>query len=132
MLKTELEWSAVLCYVRGPWAYFTTQPLENQTGDAWHKKVYEHNSSPPYNDYETPARWKIVRVAFDVEMKEPCTDQLNSPYSVDQINRGDIAWLRPYYEGVPIPAGTTLRQFIELIELNDGVVYLPSRGERPK
>lgn len=38
----------VLCYVCGPWAYFTTRPLADQWGDDWDDAPYEHNAGTPY------------------------------------------------------------------------------------
>ena len=38
----------ILCYVKGPWAYFTTQPLKKQWGDDWDDAPYEHNAGEPY------------------------------------------------------------------------------------
>lgn len=39
----------VLCYVRSPWAYFTTRPLFEQWGDDWNDAPYEHNAGEPYD-----------------------------------------------------------------------------------
>lgn len=38
----------VLCYCERPWAYFTTKPLEEQSGDGWGSVPYELNADPPY------------------------------------------------------------------------------------
>jgi hypothetical protein len=53
-------------------------------------------------------------------------------YSVEAINRGDAAWLQPslFWPGDekkarPIPAGTTMAEFIAAMEAAGGVVYLP-------
>ena len=37
-----------LCYVDGPWAYFTTQDLKRQWGDDWNDAPYERNAGTPY------------------------------------------------------------------------------------
>jgi hypothetical protein len=37
-----------LCYVKGNWAYFTSRPLSEQTGDDWNDAPYEHNAGTPY------------------------------------------------------------------------------------
>ena len=38
----------MLCYVDKPWAYFTTQKLEDQWGDDWEDIPYQHNAEEPY------------------------------------------------------------------------------------
>lgn len=109
----------VLCYVSGPWAYFTTKKLEEQTGDDWDDAPYEHNAGPPYRpcwhrregrgspgqglcdcdpckrdwDGETP-RWRIIKVAWDGVLEEPDAWATNTPWSVDMINAGAEPWLR--------------------------------------
>ena len=107
---------AVLCYVEDNWAYFTTRGLSKQWGDDWDDAPYEHNAGTPY---EWNERWgafgvpfyHIVKVAFDGPFERPCDPHLNSPYSVQRINSGAIAWLtteRWCDKIVAIPAGTTL------------------------
>lgn len=39
---------AVLCYVDGNKAWFTTKPLAEQWGDDWDDAPYEHNAGQPY------------------------------------------------------------------------------------
>lgn len=150
----------VLCYVRGCWAFFTTQPLESQSGDGWHKRPYEHNADEPYAYHpdsdgvgcvcldpnsgrrlygpkgcgepgHVPERpkepWEIVKVAWEGPFETPAAWHLNSPYSVEGINRGDVAWLRP-----GISAGTTLAEFRRLVWLAGGRVYeCPAAGDGP-
>jgi hypothetical protein len=116
----------ILCYVDECWAYFTTAPLDEQWGDDWNDAPYEHNAGTPYE--REP--YKISKVAFDFEfygMERPCDSHLNSPYSVEQINAGAIAWLRTpsYFEKqVIISAGTTLSDFKRLIKEAGGKVYI--------
>lgn len=73
-------------------------------------------------------KWTILKVAFDAPYITPSFEHLNSPYSVEMINRGDIAWLRPTFddrkETKPIHAGTTLKNFIKLVKESGGKVYL--------
>lgn len=116
-----------LCYVRGPWAWFTTRELSEQWGDDWNDALYEHNAGPPYEriGHEEGA-WDIVKVAWDGWLEEPCERHLNSPWSVEQINAGAVAWLHsPSYEdaNVVIPAGTTLPEFRRLVAEARGHVY---------
>jgi hypothetical protein len=127
----------VLCYVHDGWAYFTTQPLDKQWGDDWNDAPYGHNAGEPYefHEYDTKrgkSPWKITKLAFCVDMETPCDGQCNSPYSVEAINRGDVAWLRPSRygsagkEAKPIHAGVTTSEFCRLIRLAGGKVYLES------
>jgi hypothetical protein len=37
-----------LCYVNGPFAYFTTKEVSEQWGDDWNDAPYEHNAGKPY------------------------------------------------------------------------------------
>lgn len=37
-----------LCYIDGPWAFFTTQSLDKQWGDDWNDAPYEHNAGDPH------------------------------------------------------------------------------------
>lgn len=140
--RTEEELEAydppVLCYVSGPFAYFTTCPLDKQWGDGWGKTPYEHNAGSPYDwreDYDGKRgvpKFEISRVAWDGPFDTPA-DRAggNSAYSVQQINRGDVAWLaperwlRPEVKAEAIHAGTTLPEFIRKIEAAGGTVYLP-------
>jgi len=123
----------VLCYIEGSWAYFTTRKLSEQWGDDWDDAPYEHNAGTPY-DYSDHDKkdgrepWQIVKVAWDGDFEPPCEGHLNSPWSVEQINAGAVAWLRTSRwrtcKPVIIPAGTTLERFCELIREGGGKVYL--------
>lgn len=109
-----------LCYVDEPWAYFTPRPLAEQSGDDWNDVPYEHNAEPPNGT-------DIVKVAYDGDFETPCDNNRNSPYSVDEINAGVIAWLRRSKWSskpmVAIPAGTLLAEFCKLIRKGGGKVY---------
>lgn len=124
----------VLCYVDGPWAYFTTQKLSKQWGDDWDDAPYEHNAETPYEphlprdvDAAGNPLWEITKVAWDGPFIEPSDGHLNSPYTVRQINAGAIAWLRTAHMDkiVCIQAGVTLTEFVSKIESGGGKVYLP-------
>ena len=126
---------SVLCYVHAPWAYFTTQKLSEQWGDDWNDAPYEHNAGTPYGYSDHDAKegrspWEIVKVAYDGDFESPCEGHCNSPWSVEQINAGAVAWLRTsrYRSGKPviIPAGVTLARFCELIRHGGGSVFLPN------
>jgi hypothetical protein len=120
---------AVLCYVVGDWAYFTTQALDQQQGEGWAKFPYEHNAGLPYEARpEKGEDWEIVAVAFSGLFDRPCDHHLNSPYTVEKINKGAIPWLSSNgwdtKEVVYVKAGTTLRGFIDLIYRGGGKVYV--------
>jgi hypothetical protein len=113
----------VLCFVSEPWAYFTTKPLSEQWGDDWNDAPYEHNAGVPYSD--EPGQ--IVKLAYEADLYQPCYGCLNSPWSVEQINAGAVAWLAsPTYakgDQIVIPSGTPLSQFKDLIRQAGGCVY---------
>jgi hypothetical protein len=120
-----------LCYVDGNWAYFTSRPLTEQWGDDWDDVPYEHNAEPPYAyaDYDRAQGlqpWTVERVAWQGPFITPNHEHINSPYSVQAINRGAIAWLRPDYmatDAKPIPAGTTIGDFIRIVQAAGGKAY---------
>lgn len=138
----------VLCYVTHSIAFFTTQPLEKQWGDDWNDAPYEHNAGDPYgwrpekwvngqgNVPNDEPSWEIVKVYFDGPWETPSEYERNSRWSVEDINAGLTPWLvtdrysdrRPR---VAIPAGTTLTDFIRLVHLGGGDIYLkaPNQGD---
>ena len=95
-----------LCYVSGNVLYFTDN-FAKQWGDDWNDAPYEHNAGEPYDrkDYtEYDDDWckkhgcgNIKNIAFlgydGWNIKQPCDGHYNSPYSVDDINKGAVAWL---------------------------------------
>lgn len=130
-----------LCYVDSPWAYFTTQELDKQWGDDWNDAPYEHNAGSPYRysptkwtntgaDANDEPRYDIGMVAFSAELETPADRAAsNSPYSVEMINVGAVAWLSTsrWHSGLPvvIPAGTPYPEFVRLVEEVGGTVYEP-------
>lgn len=119
----------ILCYVSGHFAYFTTQALDMQWGDDWNDAPYEHNAGIPYDwqeDDEEP-RWDIIVLMWVGDFATPDEYHINSPYSVEMINRGDVAWLRPekwVTGGRPIPAGTTISEFKKRIKEVGGCIWV--------
>lgn len=121
----------ILCYVREPWAYFTSQSLEEQWGDDWNDAPYEHNAGSPYEpswiDKEKGKHWTIERLAFEGPFEYPDSWQLNSSYSVEMINKKKVPWLvPPKYDDshqVSIWAGTEIEDFIQLVQSVGGEVY---------
>jgi hypothetical protein len=68
-------------------------------------------------------------VRFDSgDLLEPSYGHTNSPFTVEEINSGIIAWLRSASyckHKVKIMAGTTLREFIQIFKGLEYRVYLP-------
>jgi hypothetical protein len=126
----------VLCYVSGAWAFFTTQPLHKQWGDDWDDAPYEHNAGDPYRftDHDRAAGrepWEIVQIAWEGDFVAPDWNATNSPYSVEQINAGTVAWLAcPTWaqHGINIFAGTPLSTFKNLVRQAGGRVFVEERA----
>lgn len=112
-------------------AYFTTKPLEKQWGDDWDDAPYEHNAGIPYDDItygkdengksfiESREDFVIYKVYFTpkhdyVRMPEDYGFGGNSPFCVDDINKGAVAWL--FNGDCGIQGGTTLPEFLKIIE----------------
>lgn len=123
----------VLCYVSGDRAYFTTQPLEKQWGDDWNDAPYEHNAGRPYTwreGHDTEPRWDITQIAFEADLKQPCHEyHYNSPFSVQQINRLAVPWLKTCsdYPASGIWAGTPLGMFKRIIWALDGRIFVEEK-----
>jgi hypothetical protein len=133
-LQPESDHMPVLCYIEETWAYFTTRPLAKQWGDDWGDAPYEHNAGPPY-EYDNHDKkmgadpWEIVKVAWDGDFDAPDALYDNTPYSVEKINAGAVAWLTSCQWNtsqplIVIPAGTTLEDFKRLVVEGGGRVYL--------
>jgi len=88
----EIKVEPVLCYVAGPWAYFTTWGLSKQWGDDWDDAPYEYNAGPPYESKD--GAWTIIKVAWDGPFETPADIGHSSDLSVDQINSGEAPWLK--------------------------------------
>lgn len=131
---------AVLCYVSGGAAYFTTQELSKQWGDDWNDAPYEHNAGAPYAwlptkwnrstntivDNDEPP-WEIIEVHWSGPFETPNEHFINSPYSVKDINTGRVAWLGSPswgHHGVDIYAGTPMPEFIRLVKSVGGRIWL--------
>lgn len=127
---TEAEKTAVLCYVENSWAFFTTRRLVDQWGDDWDDVPYESNAGRPYewHSESSDEPWEIIKVAWDGPFNTPDYMHHNSPWSVQSINAGAVAWLNTarwvHKHPVSIPAGVTLEEFQRLINKGGGRVYL--------
>ena len=124
---------ARLCFVKGNIAYFTTQDLSKQWGDDWNDTPYEHNAGEPYTDHAKKPSWHIYCLMFNGCFLEPCSNQINSPFSVEQINKRLVPWLKsePWADDptVNIWAGTDMKEFYELIVKAGGKVYREINGD---
>lgn len=114
-----------LCYIDGHKAYFTTKPVNAQWGDDWDDAPYEHNAGDPYEE----AGINIRAVYYESALITP--EEMangNSQWSVQQINKGQVAWLRNSCNADEfMMAGITLENFIKNITAWGGTVYLPTR-----
>lgn len=130
-----------LCYIDNEKnkAYFTSD-WENQSGDDWNDRPYECNAGLPYEyNYNAPEQgiengkgiYPIIeqkKLFFDFENRW----DVHQPYelgriSVDDINRGAVAWL--WGDDFVIPAKTEYNDFIEIVEKNGGKIYLPKEAD---
>jgi hypothetical protein len=120
----EMNSEAVLCYVDGAWAYFTTQELSQQWGDDWDDSPYYCNAGSPYGSDSD--EWEIVKIAFDGPFETPEDTRIH--WSVERINNKEIPWLwdgfEPENSNVRIWAGTSLNEFVALVRSAGGSVYL--------
>ena len=136
-----------LCYIDGDTAYFTTQDLDKQWGDDWNDAPYEHNAGPPYfpfvhhfangetkknekdwNEDGTP-KFEIYHLKFDTawRLETPASRHYNSPYSVQMINAGAVAWLSGTdKDGKPIAiqAGASIEEFKQKVKQAGGAIYI--------
>lgn len=118
-----------LCYVESGkgCAYFTNVELKDQWGDDWDDIPYEHNAGEPYSDKNN-----IKKVYFELPKTyyTPCSNTPNSSFSVKDINYGIVAWI--WTDQFKLFAGTTLKEFIRVIQENGGKIYieLERKGEQ--
>jgi hypothetical protein len=106
-----------------------------QWGDDWDDAPYEHNAGEPYGQHvvegDSTRRedHDLFKIAWEGPFDTPCSSHLNSKWSVKQINAKHIAWLRPTSwckADIPaVHAGTTLREFIDIVRQSEGEVYVP-------
>ena len=111
-----------LCYVDENVMYFTDN-FENQWGDDWNDAPYEHNAEEPYewrddlteeeNKYHGHIRYIGYRTSW--EIRTPDVGYLNSPYSVEQINKGAVPWLYCDEAG-GLMGGSTIDEAIEWLK----------------
>ena len=118
-----------LCYIEENKnkAYFTNN-FKEQWGDDWNDKPYEHNAGNPYDTYwddDVIRPIDLVAVYFELPNYYsylPCDNFVNSPYSVDDINKKAVAWI--HTEDFNILAETTLKDFKKIIKGHGGIIYV--------
>jgi hypothetical protein len=121
-----------LCYVddHESLVYFTDKPLVGPNavwGDDWDDAPYEHNAGLPYD-------WTARYAYFDASIYTPCADMNNSPWSVANINSGQMPWLRRVDGDLDYPhqlyAGASVADFLAFVDAAGGVaVEVPRRVE---
>lgn len=113
--------------------YFTElDDVTKQWGDDWDDAPYEHNAGTPYeNDYSQPEQgvkngrgiypkigiYKII-VTGGYNILTPRSKQLNSPYTVEDINKGVVPWLtimNKKDKSIYVKAGATLKETLEAL-----------------
>lgn len=127
-------------YIEGEqemYAYFTPIDLSKQWGDDWDDAPYEHNAGIPYDDIISETKEKdgvlyvvnreyydIIQIPFvikSINYKLPNDYGYNSPFSVDMINGGAVAWIFDYAyrkreNMTSIYAGCTIYEFIQKLK----------------
>jgi len=121
-----------LCYIDASYAFFTTAELKDQWGDDWDDSPFEHNSGDPYEWDENSGidEYYVKKIVFESDMIRPEHGHCNSPYSVEKINAKHAPWLRnpPWeVENVVIFAGTSIDDFIKIVEEGGGTIYVPRK-----
>lgn len=112
-----------LCYVEGQKAYFTSN-FEKQWGDDWNDRPYEDNAEEPYEHYfqnkkEIPIYIETLYFETnDWNERKPCDV---GRFSVEEINKGAVAWI--ITDKFCIRAGTTMKDFIDIVTKNGGTIW---------
>ena len=112
-------------------AIFTTQNVAKQMGKYWNKIPYTHARKANEWKYNKKHVWNLLEICFEAPFEAPAElfeDPNLCPYSIYDINNGDVSWLRPIpkltsYSAKPIYAGITLHKFKKIIEKENGKIY---------
>ena len=109
-----------LCYVNESFMFFTDN-FEKQWGDDWNDAPYEHNAGYPYDlkedepvcDGHGHIRYIAYISDYPNYVNTPAEKgYYNSPWSVEDINKGAVAWLFSNEAG-GLMAGATMDEAIE-------------------
>lgn len=89
--------------------FFTNYKTEDQWGDDWNDAPYEYNSGRPYDYHYVDGqciKHEIITIDYTLKSKKgsgsglyyklPEDYSYNSPFSVEMINAGLVAWLAIY------------------------------------
>jgi len=108
------------------YAYFTPAELDKQWGDDWDDRPYEYNAEIPYDDYyedDMKVELNIIKVPFwfpydsGWEIRFPRDwGYDNSPFSVQDINAGAVAWVFDSRTKTAIYAGCNPEEFFSKID----------------
>ena len=74
-----------LCYIENNLMYFTDN-IEQVHGDDWNDAPYEHNATPPFNEYVR----EIIAYEPTWEITQACD---RASYCILDVNRGAVPWL---------------------------------------
>lgn len=128
--------------------YFTElDDVTKQWGDDWDDAPYEHNAGTPYeNDYNQPEQgvkdgrgiyskidiFKMV-IQGGYNILTPRSNTINSPYTVEDINKGVVPWLTIITEddkSIFVKAGSTLKEVLEALKKSRDylTIYIELRG----
>lgn len=114
-LIQRLKGAPKLCFVKQSFAFFTSLPVEKQTGEGWNNVDFQFFAEPPQSMGEV----EIVMIAFEGARVVPDGLQ-NTPL---MINASKLPWLITG-SGATILAGTALIDFLNHPELT---VYIPKK-----
>ena len=114
-----------LCYVEGPWAYFTAGPLAEEWGDDWDDAPYQFNAGRPYG------RRGLCKLAWDGPFETPADLPVLS-LTVQDINAGILPWLTPEGRTEPIYAGDTIEEFKHKMRAAGGQIYALEDCHEPR
>ena len=132
-----------LCLVSGSFAHFTDCPLNLQWGDDWDDAPFEHNAGSPYANHDEGGE-RVKHDVFSVFIAGgfdyPDSYQLNSAYSVEQINDKEVAWMKTDRhnvkwqgcENVEVWAGATFAEFLDYVRRAKAVIYFPAQWVVPE
>lgn len=146
-----------LCFIKDNEAFFTTLPVTEQWGDDFNDAPYSCNAGEPYEpsvhyyangeqrlsprdwNFDKTPKWQLVTLKYSkgsVQIDEP-GDVYGSSMSVEAMNAGAAPWLsasvwnptaKDYEKTADLMAGATIDEFIQFIETNGGIVWVPRHG----
>lgn len=100
-----------LCYADAKFLWFTDTPIDQVWGDDWNDAPYEHNAGEPYSEFGP-----YTKICLDYHYDLPHSGELNSRWSVENINSGAVSWVAIKFwdgrKGIYFPAGIELDDVI--------------------